>query len=328
MIKQLPSGRWFIDCRFNGIRIRESADSKDAATRLLILRQEEIKSGSFRKYEKTFEELAQIFLKKEVFKYGKASQAGYKRLVELHLLPFFKGKNLGKIIRFNHEGHRELTKYLESISDIPKSTFNKRKRVLAWILKLGAPEFRMPEKHDPGYVKCRNEGFSQNRFLDEDEILSIIKLLSEKYKPLGFILAYTGIDVSEAVNLKWSCIKQGRLILPRSKTNVLRRIPIAPKLQPIFGELSRVRAIGEDRIFPDHKKSGLTSSWKRAAKKAGLEWARLKDARHFFASHLINMGVDSLTVANLMGHKDVKMLRERYGHFGDSHLDNAMRVFG
>ena len=42
---------------------------------------------------------------------------------------------------------------------------------------------------------------------------------------------------------------------------------------------------------------------------------------------MLNNGVDHLTVATLMGHSSVEMLKKRYGHFDDDTLRKAVKVF-
>jgi integrase len=38
-------------------------------------------------------------------------------------------------------------------------------------------------------------------------------------------------------------------------------------------------------------------------------------------------GVDSLEIANQMGHQDLNMLREMYGHYTDEKLHNSSKVW-
>jgi integrase len=54
---------------------------------------------------------------------------------------------------------------------------------------------------------------------------------------------------------------------------------------------------------------------------------RVKDLRHFFGSTMLNRGVDSLEIANQMGHQDLNMLRERYGHYTDEKLHNSSKIW-
>ena len=38
-------------------------------------------------------------------------------------------------------------------------------------------------------------------------------------------------------------------------------------------------------------------------------------------------GVDSLEIANQMGHQDLNMLKERYGHYTDEKLHESSKVW-
>ena len=67
---------------------------------------------------------------------------------------------------------------------------------------------------------------------------------------------------------------------------------------------------------------------KHAQEKSSVEWnVRVKDLRHFFDSTMLNRGFDSLEIANQMGHQDINMLGERYGHYTDEKLDNSSKVW-
>ena len=83
----------------------------------------------------------------------------------------------------------------------------------------------------------------------------------------------------------------------------------------------------DDRVFYVGTQ-GFQKAWKRAVKKSSLDWpVRVKDLRHYFGSYMLNKGVDSLVVAELMGHSSVEMLKKRYGHFSDDTLRDAVKVF-
>ena len=61
---------------------------------------------------------------------------------------------------------------------------------------------------------------------------------------------------------------------------------------------------------------------------ADIGWnPRPHDLRHYFCSYLLNQGVDHITVATLSGHRDVNILKERYGHLTDDTLRKAMKSF-
>ena len=75
--------------------------------------------------------------------------------------------------------------------------------------------------------------------------------------------------------------------------------------------------------------SKLSIFWKktsffRAVKRSGPNWNfRLKDLRHYFGSTHINAGVDSIIVAQMMGHADIGMIHRNYGHISNEGLENS-----
>ena len=89
---------------------------------------------------------------------------------------------------------------------------------------------------------------------------------------------------------------------------------------------SRIQSLHDDRLFQFHLNS-FQRAWNRGSEKAGHGWARAHDLRHFFCSFLLNNDVDHMTVATLSGHKSLKVLKDRYGHFDDQTLERAMSVF-
>ena len=61
-----------------------------------------------------------------------------------------------------------------------------------------------------------------------------------------------------------------------------------------------------------------------ARKAAGLEWVGFHDLRHRFASVAVMSGLDFMTVAGWLGHKDGGMLVGKvYGHLSDKHKAKA-----
>ena len=61
-------------------------------------------------------------------------------------------------------------------------------------------------------------------------------------------------------------------------------------------------------------RNSLRCAFRRIRSKTGIEGAVPYAFRHLFGSLAIERGVDSLLVAELMGHKDVSMLQEHYAH--------------
>ena len=75
----------------------------------------------------------------------------------------------------------------------------------------------------------------------------------------------------------------------------------------------------------------MSVAFARACRKAGIEDFRLHDLRHTAASWMRMSGADIHTVAQLLGHKDLRMAA-RYQHLSPAFLEEAVRgldtVFG
>ena len=75
----------------------------------------------------------------------------------------------------------------------------------------------------------------------------------------------------------------------------------------------------------------MSTAFARACRKAGIEDFRLHDCRHTAASWMRMKGADIHTVAQLLGHKDLRMAA-RYQHLSPAFLAEAVRsldeVFG
>ncbi len=98
------------------------------------------------------------------------------------------------------------------------------------------------------------------------------------------------------------------------KTGDFVKIPFTEVVSDMIKLRPRVRRM-DGKIFDVTTAQSFQKDWKRAIRKAGLDWnPRPHDLRHFFCSYLLNKGVDHLTVATLSGHKSVNLLKERYGH--------------
>ena len=151
----------------------------------------------------------------------------------------------------------------------------------------------------------------------------------------ALVMAYTGLDLSDAVNLKWRNIDFRNQVIRVWRNKTLQNpesreisIPITDRVMDVLRLRNRVRRLHDDKIF-NITGYAFQKAWKRALRKSSVDWhIRVKDLRHFFGSYLLNQeGVDPLLVANLMGHSSVDMLLKRYGHFTDETKRRVMSLF-
>ncbi|WP_342743634.1 tyrosine-type recombinase/integrase [Halobacillus massiliensis] len=57
-----------------------------------------------------------------------------------------------------------------------------------------------------------------------------------------------------------------------------------------------------------------TTWWRRFTKKAGVRFIRLHDLRHTSATTLINQGIHAKIISERLGHSDIRITMDTYGH--------------
>ena len=85
------------------------------------------------------------------------------------------------------------------------------------------------------------------------------------------------------------------------------------------------QGIGDVRVFR-RKMRTFEYHWAQARKKAGFEWARIHDLRHFFGCYLASHGERSEVIAKLMGHSNINSTA-LYARFDDDTLIESINAF-
>ena len=136
----------------------------------------------------------------------------------------------------------------------------------------------------------------------------------------GELLALTPADVDvngKTVNINKTYFRRGdRDIITEPKTeNSVRTVTIPKFLADELREfLSRLYKHPENaRLFPMTARA-LQVAFKKYTAKAGLREIRDHDLRHSHASMLINQGVQPLLIKERLGHGNIKITLDTYGH--------------
>jgi integrase len=142
-------------------------------------------------------------------------------------------------------------------------------------------------------------------------------------------MAFSGARRNEALSVMWTDIDWARriVLLNTTKYGRPRAEDLNPRLEAHLKEMLARRSESE-WLFPspcsapgaDAAASNLQASLQVARTRAGLPDFCFHDLRHYFISACAMAGIDYMTIANWVGHKDGGVLIGRvYGHLNDPH---------
>lgn len=152
-------------------------------------------------------------------------------------------------------------------------------------------------------------------------------------------LAFAGAREKEALRVKWADVdfERERVTIGAdrlAKNWESRTVEFNPQLAALLCEMRRRRAPDSSWLFPspqrgsrDEHARSFRESLKVARKAAGVEWVGFHDLRHYFCSMCVMAGIDFMTIAAWLGHKDGGILVGKvYGHLLDEHRQKAAKL--
>lgn len=166
-----------------------------------------------------------------------------------------------------------------------------------------------------------------------DEHQAFIKQIQpeSRYYILFQILYWTGMRIGELLALTKSDIdfrsckisitktyyrNDGQDIITAPKTNSSIRVIEIPGFlaEEIEKYMSRIYGLkDEQRLFPIVQEA-VQHKLKREIQKGNLHKIRVHDFRHSHVAYLIHQGIEPLIIKERLGHKDIKMTLNTYGH--------------
>ena len=171
----------------------------------------------------------------------------------------------------------------------------------------------------------------EERWLIPEEVDTLILCSPEDIRLLTQFLASTGLRIGEALGLECGSVdlQRRQVVVTRqrlqdgafgpTKTRRNRSVPIPRPTFEALRPLIEGRGRGEDLWISDLGEPLLYRAfryrWKKTIRAAGLGWEpTAHDLRHFYASRLIQQGVDVVRVSGYLGHATVTKTLNVYGH--------------
>jgi len=177
--------------------------------------------------------------------------------------------------------------------------------------------------------------------------LSAIMKYRPRLHPLFFMLFRSGLRLGEALALDLDDInfKSGYIVVRKSfkngvisktKTGKSRQVDISDGLLHVLEGL-KVVVISESLtgsslcLFKDKSGNRISQNtvrgvWKRCLATAGVEYRKIHSTRHTFASYLLSGGADLFYVSKMLGHANIQMISDVYGHLVPDRDRSVMNI--
>lgn len=220
------------------------------------------------------------------------------------------------------------------------ATFNRRRALLMSFYNWCVDKEITPQ-NPLKRIRKRREAEKQPRFLNANELQMFLEVCEVAPHAICFyILANTGMRVSEALGLRWcdvdlggGWIRIGRIfckatgrIEERTKGGQTRMIGMNAALKELL-LMERQRGYATDSqslivAMPGGKSPGLArlrSVFEKNLRGARLTHHGIHDLRHSFASVFMMSGGSLWDLKTILGHSTID-LTERYSHFSPQHL--------
>ena len=149
----------------------------------------------------------------------------------------------------------------------------------------------------------------------------------------------SGSREQEALRVKWADVdfEKERVTIGAdglAKNWESRTVEFNPQLGALLIEMKSRRAPDCSWLFPSPQRGtrdlnahSFRESLKMARSAAALPWVGFHDLRHYFCSVCVMAGIDFMTIAAWLGHKDGGILVGKvYGHLLDEHRTKAAKL--
>ena len=253
--------------------------------------------------DKSFAEVADEFLAHQK---GRLSVANYERergIIEGHLKPFFAGEL--KAIRKS-----AVLRYVSRRSGkVSGGTVQKELNVLKHLLRLCEDWEYLPLSPARG-AKAPKAAPGRVRYLQPGELHVLLAACSEELRPIVALAVSTGMRRSEILPLRFLDVdlQHSRLLLPQTKNGDGRIVYLNQMAQTAIRSVPfSLETKATDLLFSDQTGPQVSMEFMRLCRGLKIADFHFHDLRHTAASWLRMKGADIHTVAQLLGHKDLRM---------------------
>jgi integrase len=217
----------------------------------------------------------------------------------------------------------DIEMWLESKTEWANATKNRHRALLSLVYRL-AIKAKKVQINPARLVDALEENNGRVRFLAPEEEADLMSVLQDNYAdniPSFIISVHTGMRLSEQFGLIWRQVDLANKVvrLDKTKNREFRDVHMNKTTLAAFEQLAKTPHKPTDKVFPSRSIKWFTS----AVAQAKIENYTWHCNRHTFCSRLAQKGASIFQIAELAGHKDLKMTK-RYSHLRPS--DNRAAV--
>ena len=218
------------------------------------------------------------------------------------------------------------------------STVNRYMAALSVVFSYAVKELEWMDDNPISKISHLREPKPRIRYLSDEEREILLEKARKSTNPyihtIIWIALTTGARKMEILNLRWEDIdfNANKAFLLETKNGERRNLDL---IEPALSELKKLyeKRGTSPYVFPNHEGTGaldITYCWKDLIKLTGIENFRFHDLRHTCASYLAMSNINIATIAEILGHKDLKMTK-RYAHLSPGYkrsvMENTAKVY-
>ena len=320
--------RWVVEVRYpDGKRLRKRFRREREASRFFGAENVKIESGTWQKLTPRDLSLAEALVRYR--DYSKVQHRSHKSYVAPSLKMWERELNPTVLLSTVTSAQVEDVK-LRRAGRVSRSTVDKDIGVLKsffnWCVARGLASVNPVRK-----VKGFREDNTRLRYLTEPEYERLIEVAHAVHSPYlaeRITLAiHTGLRRGNLFCLRWDQVDFLNQVLrvPRTKSNHPHAVPVNKTALETLERLHRDRS-NSPYVFPHvggkhdvQPVMDAKNAFHAALDAAGIEDFTWHDLRHTFASWLVMRGASLRAVADLLGHRSLKMAM-RYAHLSPAYL--------
>ena len=192
-----------------------------------------------------------------------------------------------------------------------KNSINLLKRTFDLGIKLGVISFNpVFQIFIPSRKKMNRIAYSK------EQVKALLENSNGELNTFLYLAVYTGARPGEILALTSEDLKGTRLVINKTlaiNTKNIQSTKTGKPREVVMPEILQNRLKHFSRFSRTY--STLTKQFQKLCKELSLPYGGLHSLRHTYASILLNDKVDPLIIKELLGHQNLKMLENVYGHF-------------